>query len=220
MLKRNAVKLAMCAIAAMAAIALAGCGGSGAGDSASQQQQQQPQGQEQQREQGGTSAAPAAQKIDAGAGVTFRDMCSMSDQELTDALNASGYQQKSADGDSVTYAKDGIEVIVNNADGYRVFAPMGDEYKDLFAYVAANAPDASGLSEYTKGELSYFVGVATVAHDDGVVAGNANTVFIVQNGHFSKLLDFIAGIDVDDKMDAQTTAAHVAQGLIDAGFES
>ena len=204
MFKGYAAKLTVCAVAAAAAIALAGCGGSGGGSQAAQE--------------GSGGGAPAAQEA-ASDGIGLHDVCYMWDQELVSELNSEGYQQKGTDSEGTTYAKDGTEVVVSEAGGFRIFAFVNDDTRDMYTYVADNAPDVSNLGEYSNGESTFVVGNATVAHEDGVVVSNKQFVFIVLPGHFEQLKSLVSGININNGMSAQTAAARMVQGLNTAGFD-
>lgn len=215
MLKGKKVKMAMCAVATVAAVAvisLTGCGGSGGG-AASQSGGQGDQG----GGQGAQGGEPAAQQEAAGIGL--RDACYMWDQELIEALEAEGYQVKESNSESVTYAKDGTEVLISEAGGYRIFSSMGDESKDLYEYMASNVPDIANQGEYSKGDSFFVVATGTVAHEDGVVVGNNSTVFIVESGNFQQLKGLVSGANINSGMSAQAAAANLVLGLNDAGFE-
>ena len=210
MLKGKRARMAMCAIATVAAVAisLAGCGGSGVSTAL--------QGGDQDG-QGTQSGEPAAQQKPASIGL--HDACYMWDQELIEALEAEGYQVKESNSESMTYAKDGTEILISEAGGYRIFSSVGDETKDMYGYMASNVPDIANEGEYSKGDMSYVVATGTVAHEDGVVVGNNSAVFIAESGNFQQLKGLVSSANVNSGMSAQAAAANLVVGLNDAGFE-
>ncbi len=211
MFKGSKVKMAIRAVAAVVAIAvilLAGCGGSG-GSTASQGGNQGGQGAQ--------SSEPAAQQEPVDVGL--RDACYMRDKELIEALEAEGYQVKESNSESVTYAKDGTEILISEAGGYRIFSSVGDETKDMYGYMASNVPDIANEGEYSKDDMSYVVATGTVAHEDGVVVGNNSVVFIAESGNFQQLKGLVSSANVTSDMNAQAAAANLVIGLNDVGFE-